>query len=153
MTDCNIDYDEILKRMAPCGLKCEKCFAFNHGDIQFHSSELKKSLGAFDKYAERFSQSFPIFNHYPAFKELLEHFASGDCPGCRNGQCKFSHCGVVHCYKTKNVDFCFQCPAFPCENTNFDPHLYKRWVDMNNRMKEIGPVAFYLETKDLPRYI
>jgi len=52
----------------------------------------------------------------------------------------------------KGVDFCFQCDEFPCEKTNFDPDLKRRWFQMNTRMKEIGVEAYFEETKDLPRY-
>jgi hypothetical protein len=67
--------------------------------------------------------------------------------------CKYPNCGVVDCYKDKGVDFCFQCDDFPCDKTNFDPHLEKRWRQMNTRMKEIGVEAYYEETKDLCRYL
>ena len=30
--------------------------------------------------------------------------------------------------------------------------LHRRWLEMNNRMREIGVEAYYDETKDLPRY-
>ena len=49
----------------------------------------------------------------------------------------------VSCSEGKKVDFCFQCDEFPCENTGFDEHLYKRHVEINNRMKEIGVEADY----------
>lgn len=44
--------NEIIKKhIAPCGLHCGGCFAFNGGNIQKHSTELIKSLGNFDVYA------------------------------------------------------------------------------------------------------
>ncbi|MFH1693896.1 MAG: hypothetical protein ABH890_06405 [Bacillota bacterium] len=48
-------YDEIKEKLAPCGLSCAKCQGYAKGDIQFHASELKRLLGLFDSYAERFS--------------------------------------------------------------------------------------------------
>ena len=83
---------------------------------------------------------------------MLSYFIRGDCSGCREGSCLFTDCGVSACSKQKNIDFCFQCPEFPCEKTNFDSDLKKRWLLMNNRMKEIGIEKYYQETKDLPRY-
>lgn len=38
------------------------------------------------------------------------------------------------------------------DKTNFGLHLFRRWIEMNNRMKEIGVDAYYEETKDPPRY-
>jgi hypothetical protein len=60
---------------------------------------------------------------------------------------------VVVCYKEKGVDFCFQCSEFPCDKTNFDPHLNNRWLQMNERMNAIGVEAYFEETKDVCRYL
>ncbi|MBF0564325.1 MAG: DUF3795 domain-containing protein [Nitrospirae bacterium] len=145
-------YDEILKILAACGLNCAKCAMFIDGDIKRHTSELKRLLGAFDIYADRFSKFLPVFKNYPAFSELLDHFTHAGCKGCRQGDCEYPNCGVADCYKQKGMDFCFQCDEFPCEKTNFDPDLKERWLKMNKRMKEIGVEAYFEETKDLPRY-
>ena len=145
-------YRELLNFLAPCGLSCQKCFAYTQGEISMHSKELQKLLGNFNIYAERFSTFLPEFKNYPSFKTMLAYFAEPDCKGCRQGTCKYPNCGVVDCYKQKGVDFCFQCEEFPCEKTNFDPHLRKRWIEMNNRMKEIGVEGYYEETKNQPRY-
>jgi hypothetical protein len=145
-------YDEILKTLAPCGLNCGKCQGYSEGGIKKHASELKRLLGSFDRYAERFSGFLPVFKNYPAFKELLNQFTEANCKGCRQGDCKYPHCGVAPCYKQKGVDFCFQCAEFPCDKTGFDPNLHKRWLATNQRMKEIGIEAYFEETKDQPRY-
>jgi hypothetical protein len=147
-----MEYEEILNDLAPCGLSCRKCFANTRGEIGKHSNELQKLLGSFDVYAERFSAFLPEFKNYPEFKEMLEYLAQGDCKGCREGACKLPGCGVHTCYRDRGVDFCFQCHEFPCEKTNFDPHLQERWILMNNRMKEIGVEGYYKETKDQSRY-
>jgi hypothetical protein len=146
-------YDEIIKILAPCGLNCGKCQAYAEGDIKRHAGELKRLLGSFDGYAERFSKFLPVFENYQAFKEMLNQFSEANCKGCRKGDCKYPNCGVASCYKQKGVDFCFQCRDFPCKKTNFDPNLHQRWVRMNQRMKEVGVEAYYGETKDVPRYI
>jgi len=148
-----MEYDELLKFLAPCGLNCGKCMAYADGDIKKHSEELKRLLGSFDSYAERFSNFIPVFKQYPSFKELLDYFAQAACRGCRQGDGKYPGCGVAQCYKDKNVDFCFQCNEFPCDKSHFDPNLKERWIKMNNRMKETGVEAYFEETKDLPRYI
>lgn len=148
-----MEYHEILDLLAPCGLSCGKCFAYTKGDIAFHSQRLQELLGNFDSYAERFSSFLPEFKQYPHFKKMLAYFAGPDCKGCRQGNCKYPNCGVAACYKAKGVDFCFQCDEFPCKKTNFDPHLEKRWLQMNSRMKKVGVEAYYEETKDLGRYL
>ena len=145
-------YQDILKKLAPCGLNCYKCFANSEGEIRNSSLKLQSLLGSFDIYAERFSSFLPIFKKYPSFKALLTYLTEENCLGCRKGSCLYPDCGVRDCYKTKNVDFCFQCDEFPCKKTNFDSHLEKRWKQINNRMKKIGIEAYYKETKDIPRY-
>lgn len=145
-------YKDILDILAPCGLNCYKCFACSEGAIRETSVKLQNLLGSFDIYAERFSLFLPIFKEYPSFKALLTYLAEENCSGCRKGSCFYPDCGVRDCYKSKKVDFCFQCDEFPCEKTNFDSHLKQRWIQINNRMKEIGIKSYYQETKDLPRY-
>ena len=69
--------NEIIKKhIAPCGLHCGGCFAFNGGKIQKHSGELAKSLGNFDVYAQRFVTMLdePVFENYQAFKSMLHYF-------------------------------------------------------------------------------
>ncbi|HDL60592.1 MAG: DUF3795 domain-containing protein [Candidatus Aminicenantes bacterium] len=146
-------YRDILKVLAPCGLNCYKCFAYKDGEIRKVSLKLKELMGSFDKYAERFSKFLPVFENYPAFKELLIYLTEGDCKGCREGTCKYPDCGVIEYYKKKGIDFCFQCDEFPCNKTNFDPDLKRRWIKMNKRMQEVGVEAYFAETRNRPRYI
>lgn len=54
-----MNYNGILKTLAPCGLNCVTCAAFSEGDIKKHASELKRLLGPFDGYAERSSAFDP----------------------------------------------------------------------------------------------
>ncbi len=150
-----MNYELIKERLAPCGLHCGKCFAFEDGEIKNHSRQLKISLGNFDVYAARFVELLnePAFKNYPAFKAMLEYLTTEGCKGCRQEKCKlFSNCKVRDCHEQQGVDFCFQCSQFPCNNTGFDAHLHKRSVDINLRMKEIGVEKYYEEVKDLPRY-
>lgn len=146
-------HEEILKILAPCGLNCAKCQFSSEGDIRKHAIELKRLLGSFDSYAERFSKFLSVYGSYPAFKELLNQFAKANCKGCRSGDCKYPNCGVAPCSREKGVDFCFQCSEFPCDKSNFDPDLHRRWLIMNQRMKEVGVEAYFEETKDQPRYV
>lgn len=147
--------ETIKSKLGPCGLNCSKCFAFINGDIKNHSRELKKQLGNFDIYAQRFLELLdePSFKNYPAFKEMLNYFTSVECKGCRKESCKlFKDCRVRECSKEKQVDFCFQCSEFPCQHTGFDEHLHKRSVTINLKMKEIGVKNYYKEIKEMPRY-
>lgn len=143
---------ELLEILAPCGLNCRKCLSCEQGQITRLATELKAALGEFDTYAERFSRFQPAFNNYPQFKALLAHLTTGACAGCRvGGQC-YPGCGVIECYRAKGVDFCGECPDFPCDHSNFDENLKRRWLELNTRIREIGAEACYAEVEELPRY-
>jgi hypothetical protein len=142
-------------KFGPCGLLCEKCFAFNNGPIQFHAEMLGKSLGEFDNYAKRFAVLLdnPAFAKYADFKEFLKTLTTNNCKGCRKQECHlFKGCKVKDCYKNRHVDFCFQCNEFPCENTGFDDNLKERWIRINSRIRDTGLENYYSEVKDKPRY-
>lgn len=85
------------KRMtAPCGLDCFNCLVYRAS----HDDELRA------KIAENLGISF-------------ERAA---CRGCRGegGKPDFlgwtEPCRVFRCITKRNVDFCYQCPDFPCDN-------------------------------------
>lgn len=145
----------VLTRMAPCGLHCGRCFAFDGGDIHRLSRELRDALGNFDVYAQRFTEMLdePAFNDYPAFKRFLGYLSNVSCQGCRREQCKlFKSCNVRVCTESRHVDFCYRCDRFPCSGTGFDEHLYRRYVEINCRIKELGIKRYYEDVKDKPRY-
>ena len=147
--------ERIKAFLAPCGLSCEQCFAHVDGDIRKYSLQLKEKLGNFHRNAKRFETLLgdPIFKKYADFKEMLDYFASENCKGCRNEQCKlFKDCGVRPCHQEKQIDFCYQCDAFPCDRTNFDAGLYKGWALINEKIRKTGLPAFYEESKTRPRY-
>jgi hypothetical protein len=144
-----------LDKFGPCGILCEKCFAFENGPIRQNAEQLKYHLGEFDVYARRFVSLLdePVFSKYPDFKEVLNLFSANNCKGCRKQQCHlFTECKVRQCYKDKEVDYCFQCSDFPCDNTGFDENLKQRWLILNRRIREIGLESYYDEIKDKPRY-
>mgnify|MGYP001546613503 CR=1 FL=1 len=150
-----MNYSFIKQRIAACGLHCGKCFAFTDGKIGNTARELKALLGNFDRYAERFVDLLDetVFENYPVFNDMLSYFSNPQCRGCREESCKlFEDCNVRKCSEEKNVDFCFECDEFPCNNTGFDKHLYERFVKINLRIKKIGAEKYYDEIKNLPRY-
>lgn len=151
-----MNYEQIKESLAPCGLSCEKCFAHVDGDIRRYSLKLKEKLGNFEPYAQRYETLLeePVFKKYPDFREVLEYFASENCRGCRSEQCRlFKNCGVRPCHQEKGVDFCYQCDALPCTETNFDENLYKAWVKINEIIKSKGIEQYYEMTIKRPRYV
>ncbi len=147
-----MDYEEILNILAPSGLNCIKCVSYENGPVRKSARELQALLNGFGTYAERFSSFVPAFSKYPSFEEVLAVLVGVDCAGCRDNETKHPHCGIARCHKEKNVDFCFQCTEYPCDPEGMDSDLHRRWLEMNNRMKEVGVEAYYEETEDKPRY-
>jgi hypothetical protein len=146
---------EVLDTLAPCGLNCRKCFSYRDGPIGHHAGALQDLLGPnFAVYAQRFAQlGLTRFESYPGFADLLAYLAEPDCGGCREGQgCKWPDCGVQRCFAQRKIAFCYQCDEFPCGQTGFDPHLERRWIAMNERMREVGPEHFLVETQGESRY-
>ena len=147
--------DQIKQALAPCGLSCERCFAHVDGKIRHHSMKLREALGNFGVYAKRFETLMvdPVFTNYPQFKAMLDYLAAGQCRGCRNEQCKlFKECGVRVCHQEKQVDFCYQCDAFPCDNTHFDPALRQAWIKINENIRKIGIDVYDKQTRARSRY-
>ncbi len=150
-----MSYQNITEYLGPCGISCQKCFAFKNGNIRRNSENLKRDLGNFDVFAKRFVDLLdePVFKKYGDFKEMLDYFSKSSCLGCRKQECHlFKSCNVRTCSKEKSVDFCFQCNEFPCNHSGFDSHLAQRWIKINQRMKDVGAENYYNETKDNPRY-
>ncbi|MFN8258452.1 MAG: DUF3795 domain-containing protein, partial [Bacteroidales bacterium] len=122
---------EIKDKIAPCGLNCSKCFAFEQGEIKKNAQKLNSLLGNFDIYANRFATLLnePVFDKFQDFKQVLNYFSEVKCKGCRNENCKlFQNCRVRECSRDKKIDFCYQCTEFPCNKTGFDEHLSNRSV-------------------------
>ncbi len=144
---------QIVDVIAPCGLDCGQCLAFEGGQIQGHAQALIDLLGPnFGEYAARFEAMNQVFGNYPAFKELLRFLAGGTCQGCRKGGCLFEACGVRTCVKEKGVDFCFECPEFPCQKLSSMTRLETIWRRNNEKMKELGIEKYYEMIKNRPRY-
>ncbi len=147
--------ENLLIKFGPCGLLCEKCFAYSSGRIKFHADRLRRNLGNFDNYAKRFVSLLeePAFEKYADFKEMLALLSLGNCKGCRNQECYlFKGCNVRTCHKEKEVDFCYQCKDFPCNDTGFDDDLQNRWLSINERIRNVGLKNYYTEVKDKSRY-
>ena len=147
-----MEREELIKRIAPCGLLCYTCTAAKDGVIQMHSRALLRLLESFDGYAEQFSSHEPRLRKYPDFKEVLKLLAEASCEGCRGGDCMYPGCPVWPCIKEKGYDFCFECEAFPCEEVDSVPLLKAKWVRANERMREVGAEVYFKEVKDKSHY-
>lgn len=147
-----MDYQEAVRRLAPCGLDCSRCADYSGGEIKELSVRLAGLLKGYLWVARVKAGIRPVFAGYPQFEEVLVEFSQAACSGCRrdNVLCPFE-CVACMCTREKGVDFCFQCGEFPCSR-EINQVIRERWLNFNQRMKEIGVVEFYKERSRLPRY-
>jgi len=147
-----MEYEEAVRRLAPCGLDCSRCADYASGEIQKLSVRLVELLNGYLRVAGEKEAIKPVFTGYPQFEEVLKSFAQAAYSGCRgnNVLCPIE-CVAGICTKEKGVDFCFQCGEFPCSK-KIDTQIQERWLNFNRRMKEIGVEEFYQEQSRLPRY-
>lgn len=149
---CLLDRNAIRKRLAPCGLDCQRCAMFAEGDIAGHSRKLAGLLEGFERAAATAAGRVPVLAGYPSFRAVLEFLSGASCAGCRHGRMTLPFCAARTCAADKGVDFCFECGEYPCNRNNYPPHLAVSWRTCNDRMREIGVEAFYDEQLGTPRY-
>jgi len=74
-----MEREELLKRVAPCGLVCYTCIAAKDGAIQAHSQVLLRLLESFDGFAEQFAAREPRLIKYRDFEKVLLLFSEASC--------------------------------------------------------------------------
>lgn len=144
--------NEAISKLSVCGLDCSRCADYENGEIKSLSSKLSELLNGYERLAKMKAINDPTFDGYSEFAQILGHFAQGSCRGCRSDNVKCPlNCHAVTCGRERNIEICFECNEFPCDN-QFEGKLRERWIQRNNRMKEIGIENYYLEQIKLPRY-
>ena len=142
----------ILDNVAPCGLVCYTCNGCNHGVIKELSTKLLHFLGGYDDF---------VFKSWPDDSrivknslQVLEQWASLDCPGCRreDHQCHNRGCVVRACSREKGHAFCAQCNEFPCDKNNESEESINYWRDANARIREVGAEAYFDENRGKSHY-
>ncbi len=147
-----MSYEKAVKELAPCGIDCSRCVAYEDGDIIKLSKDLKERLVNFEKMAKRMETFIPVFKDYEGFINVLAHFSEGECQGCRNGEVLNMACAAKDCHKIEKVDFCFQCRNYPCSNNRHNEDLYNKWKNNNDQMRDNGVETFYNGQKKKTRY-
>jgi len=147
-----MNYEEIKRRLAPCGLDCGRCAGYRNGEINRLSRELIDQLGNYRRIAPIRARADAEFAYFEQFEKILTTFATDDCNGCRmpDSRCP-AICKAKSCHQEKGVDFCFQCSDFPC-GSEMEIVTGNRWRQKNERMAEIGVEGFYREQLKTPRY-
>jgi hypothetical protein len=145
-------YEEILDRLAPCGLDCSRCVMRVGGVIQETAEELVEALEGFENMAARVAERVPALAGYKQFHEVLHLMAGASCVGCRAGGSTFPFCAARTCFRGQEVDYCFQCAEYPCGRNQFPENFEQRWRQINERMREVGVEQYYQESLLKPRY-
>ncbi len=148
-----MEYKDAVQNLSPCGLDCGRCADYEHGEIRRASRTLLALLGGYERLAKLKAEKNPAFENYAQFADVLSSFSQAACSGCRGGHvlCPLDTCRARDCQREKQIDFCFQCDEYPCDRQFFGP-LRDRWIRINDRIKEIGAVAYYQEQLGKPRY-
>ena len=144
--------EDIVQRLAPCGIDCERCVMYGRGRIKNLASGLLQALEGFEHMAPRVADRFPALREYDRFTEVLRLFTEGDCLGCRAGGPEMPFCSARTCFREKGVDFCFECAEYPCERNAYPENMAERWRRYNDRMREVGVEDYYQESLTRPRY-
>jgi hypothetical protein len=145
-------YDDVVSRLAPCGLDCERCVNYAEGTVTTLAAALGEALEGFDTMAPRVADRVPALASYGGFREVLDFFVHAGCTGCRAGGSQLPFCAARTCFREQGVDFCFQCSEYPCERNSYPENLAERWRARNDRMREVGAERFYAESLSEPRY-
>jgi hypothetical protein len=145
-------YDQILQRLAPCGIDCERCVMRTGGVVQRAAARLADAVEGFDGMAARMAEHVPPLGGYDRFREVLGVFAGAPCAGCRAGGSTLPFCAARTCFKEQGVDFCFQCSLYPCDRNGYPDPFAQTWRKNQDRMREVGVERFYEESLRKPRY-
>lgn len=144
-------YEEAVKELGPCGNDCSRCANYEKGEIVLLSGELINKLDNFENMVEKIKGFMPIFNYYNEFLDILKHFSRGNCRGCRLSNKPTNQCSINTCHKKEKVNFCFECPKYPCEPSTYSESLNVMWRRNNDVMK-VDMDGFYKEQKNRCRY-
>jgi hypothetical protein len=147
-----ITYQDVVDRLAPCGIDCERCVRYEKGRIKGLATDLAAALEGFANMAAASADRVPALRDYDRFAEILGFFSGADCKGCRASGCPLPFCAARDCFREKAVDFCFQCDEYPCERNQYPEMMVRRWRAINDRMAEVGPEEYYRESLENPRY-
>ena len=142
----------ILDNVAPCGLVCYACNGCNHGIIK---ELIGKLLGYLDGYDDYVTKSWPDdSNIIKNSMQVLKHWESLDCPGCRHEdhQCHNQNCHIRSCTREKGFDFCAECVDFPCDKVDEKKTFTDFWIAGNTRIRDAGVEKYFEEQKDKSLY-
>ncbi len=131
-----MEKQKLLELTAPCSLLCYTCTAYKDGPVGECARKLYSYLDGFGEMRGQFLSEEGRKTWMAQFVEFcstLQHIG-GVCPGCRMeaGPGCIQGCPVPGCISEKGVDFCGECPEFPCQKagdffTAQNPRIAAAW--------------------------
>lgn len=131
-----MEKQKLLELTAPCSLLCYTCTAYKDGPVGECAKKLYSYLDGFGEMRGQFLSEEGRKTWMAQFVEFcstLQHIG-GVCPGCRMeaGPGCIQGCPVPGCISEKGVDFCGECPEFPCQKagdffTAQNPRIAAAW--------------------------
>ncbi len=99
--------------------------------------------------------------YFADFRGTLDFLGAASCPGCRKGAlqgCCIPGCPVPACAGERGVDFCGECPDFPCEKAGSffaaqGEGLRQAWEQGGSRIRKIGAAAYFVEKREVSHYL
>lgn len=140
-----------LGMVAPCGQDCAMCLDNAGSPVSLHARDLWRALDDYGAMAGWRASHDEAFVDYVAFERVLARLAGGGCLGCRGGVCPSAGCAIRDCAEGRGVDFCYQCPEFPCDGAEMPEARRERWKRNNERIAVVGLAAYIAEMRGTPR--
>ena len=155
---------DLLEYVAPCSLLCYTCPAYEDGVISKHSRDLCKYFeGYYDFNKANLPDKYRSWlKEFESFYKRLKRYSHGSCIACRNnpsaGSGCIENCIVPSCTRENKVDFCGECPNFPCERgkeffKNINKEILSDWIEGNKSIKAVGIKQYFEEKKEISHYI
>jgi hypothetical protein len=148
----DLTYQQILGRLAPCGIDCQRCVMCADGVVQRTASDLSVALEGFDKMAARMAEHASGLAGYEKFQQILGLLTEVTCTGCRVGGSSLPFCAARTCFREHGVGYCFQCEDYPCAHNDYPEQFAQHWRAANDRMREVGVEQYYGESLLKARY-
>lgn len=130
-----------------------------NGAICKLAGELSGYLEGMYEFYEKHSgpEQKSYLERFQIFQEELTRMGEAGCGGCRNGEhngCSIRGCFLLECVKDHEVDFCGECPEFPCDKVHsiFEEEVYLQWLEGGKRIREAGAEQFWEERRRVPHY-
>jgi len=157
----NDSVERLRDHVAPCSLLCYTCPGYREGAV---AACARTMCRYFEGYCEFNEASLPaehrgLLPEMESFRKKLRQYAVGRCDGCRKKHSGDAGspkgCVVTSCVREHRVDYCGECPEFPCGKTEgvFKEKQLRAWLEGNRRIKEIGVGKYFEEKKDVSHYI